>query len=83
VLIDGAHNEEGVESLIKAIKTLKPGRPCRVVVAILRDKKLDRMIADLCTIATKTLYISKNKSTRAAEVEEQVEAAQAAGTPFE
>jgi len=82
VLIDGAHNEEGVESLIKAIKTLNPGRPCRVVVAILRDKKLDRMIADLCTIATK-LYISKNKSTRAAEVEEQVEAAQAAGTPFE
>ncbi|MCD4829753.1 MAG: bifunctional folylpolyglutamate synthase/dihydrofolate synthase [Candidatus Cloacimonetes bacterium] len=82
VLIDGAHNEEGVQSLVQALQTLNDGRKCHMVLAILRDKKLDRMIGDLCTVADK-LYISKNKSNRAAEIAEQVEAAQAAGTPYE
>ena len=45
------------------------------MLAILRDKNLEQMIHDICSVADK-LIISKNKSNRAAEISEQVEYAE-------
>jgi len=71
VMIDGAHNEEGIKALSKNLKELFPKKKIRFVLAILRDKKIESIIKEICDIAFK-VYISKNKSTRAAEIEEQV-----------
>ena len=82
VIIDGAHNEEGINALVKNLKEIFPTKKLRIAVAILRDKKLDKMIAELGKISEK-LYISKNKSKRAAEIEEQVEAAKSVDAFYE
>ncbi len=71
VMIDGAHNEEGIKALTKNLKEMFPNRKIRFVLAILRDKKIESIIKEICDIAFK-IYISKNKSTRAAEIEDQV-----------
>ncbi len=73
-ILDCAHNEEGIENLVKNLKELFPGKNFRFVVAILKDKNFGEMITHLGTIARK-LYISKNNSDRAADINEQVEIA--------
>ncbi|HOE91669.1 MAG TPA: folylpolyglutamate synthase/dihydrofolate synthase family protein [Candidatus Cloacimonadota bacterium] len=81
VIIDGAHNEEGVKSLISNLKNMFPNRYIRFVVAILRDKKLDIMIEDICHFAQE-IYISKNHSERAADLEEQIDVAKKFDIPY-
>ena len=75
VIIDGAHNEEGITTLVKNIKSIFPNYRYHFLVAILRDKRIEPMIRDICSIAT-DIYISKNKSERAADIQEQVLVAQ-------
>jgi len=79
VIIDGAHNEEGIDALMNNIKQIFPAKKIHFVLAILRDKNLEKIIQQICEISHK-LYISKNNSTRAAEIEEQVELAKSFGT---
>ncbi|HPM00529.1 MAG TPA: folylpolyglutamate synthase/dihydrofolate synthase family protein [Candidatus Cloacimonadota bacterium] len=81
VIIDGAHNEEGITTLISNLKKMFPNKYIRFVVAILRDKKLDNMIADICRFGQE-IYISKNKSERAADLEEQIEVAKQFDIPY-
>jgi dihydrofolate synthase/folylpolyglutamate synthase len=71
VIIDGAHNVEGVKSLTHNLTALFPDKRILFVLAILRDKNLREIIKCICSISYK-VYISKNKSTRAAEIEDQV-----------
>ncbi|MCB5250645.1 MAG: folylpolyglutamate synthase/dihydrofolate synthase family protein [Candidatus Cloacimonadales bacterium] len=80
VLIDGAHNEEGVKTLVANLKEMYPNKYFRFVVAILRDKKLDIMIEDICNFAQE-IYISKNHSERAADLDEQIEVAKRFNIP--
>ena len=70
VMIDGAHNEEGIETLTQNLKELFPNKKIYFVMAILRDKNLEKIIENICAISHK-IFISKNRSTRAAEIEEQ------------
>ena len=70
VIIDGAHNEEGISLLVKNIREIFPDKKIYFVMAILRDKKLDAIIKMISSIAYK-IYISKNNSTRAAELDIQ------------
>ncbi len=81
VLLDGAHNEEGVFRLVDNLKKLFPDKKITFVLAILRDKKIDKMIQAMCEIGDK-FFISKNKSNRAAEIQDQVEIVEKAGLPF-
>jgi len=81
VVIDGAHNEEGVCSLVQNLHQIFPDRKYHFVVAILRDKRLDKMIQEICTIA-EVIYISKNSSDRAADIQEQVDVAIKCGTRY-
>ena len=69
-LIDGAHNEEGIISLVKNLKMIFPDRRIFFVMAILRDKNLDKIIEMIADVSYK-IYISKNQSTRAAELDLQ------------
>jgi dihydrofolate synthase/folylpolyglutamate synthase len=79
VIIDGAHNEEGIDALVRNINQIFPNTKIHFVLAILRDKNLERIIKQICQVSYK-LYISKNHSTRAAEIEEQAEIAKTFGT---
>lgn len=71
VIIDGAHNEEGIKALKNNLIDIFPNKKIYFVLAILRDKKLETIIKDICSVSYK-VYITKNKSTRAAEIEDQV-----------
>lgn len=82
VIIDGAHNEEGINSLKNNLIDIFPNKKIYFVLAILRDKKLETIIKDICSISHK-VYISKNKSNRAAEIEDQVKYVKLYNQPFE
>ena len=71
VIIDGAHNEEGIKALKNNLTEIFPNKKIYFVMAILRDKKLETIIKDICSVSYK-IYITKNKSNRAAEIEDQV-----------
>ncbi len=71
VIIDGAHNEEGINALKNNLIDIFPNKKIYFVLAILRDKKLETIIKDICSVSHK-IYITKNKSNRAAEIEDQV-----------
>jgi len=74
IIADGAHNVEGVHLLVENLKKIFPQKKFKFVLAILRDKHLDTMISEMSTIASK-FYISKNQSTRAAEITDQTDVA--------
>jgi len=82
VIIDGAHNEEGISALANNLQKLFPQKNLYFVLAILRDKKLESIFNKICPLATK-IFITKNHSQRAAEIEEQTEFVKKHGTPFE
>ncbi|MBT6994102.1 MAG: hypothetical protein HN952_04010 [Candidatus Cloacimonetes bacterium] len=52
------------------LKKLFPNKKIYFVLAILRDKKLDTIIKNICEISHK-IFIAKNQSARAAEIDEQ------------
>lgn len=82
VIIDGAHNEEGITALRDNLTEIFPNKKIYFVLAILRDKNLGNIIKNICSISYK-IYITKNKSARAAEIEDQVEFVKLHDKPFE
>ena len=82
VIIDGAHNEEGIKALKNNLIEIFPNKKVYFVLAILRDKKLETIIKDICSVSYK-VYITKNKSNRAAEIEDQVEFVKLYNKPYE
>lgn len=73
VMIDGAHNEEGISALAAEMKSRYAGKKVNILFAALKDKKLDRMIAVLEGIAD-TLTFTSFDFPRAAKAEELLEA---------
>lgn len=78
VIVDGAHNLHGMQSLAQNLSELFPGRKLRFVVSILADKDYEQMLKTLCPFA-ETFYISKNESERAAEIDVQADVVKALG----
>lgn len=70
VIVDGAHNLQGVEVFVSNLQELFPGRKLRFVVSILADKDYQAMLSSMSSLA-EVFYISKNESERAAEIEDQ------------
>ncbi|MEH7305461.1 bifunctional folylpolyglutamate synthase/dihydrofolate synthase [Neobacillus drentensis] len=77
IIIDGAHNEEGVSALTHELVTRYPNRNLHVVFAALSDKKLDKMIAKLDKIASQITFVSFD-FPRAASSEELLKISQSA-----
>lgn len=74
VLIDGAHNEEGINALASEINTRFADKKVNILFAALKDKKLDKMIATLEGVAD-TLAFTTFDFPRAASGEELLETA--------
>ena len=73
---------KGVSALVHNLETIFPDKKKLFIVAILRDKKLDKMIEEICTVADK-IIISKNESSRAADIDEQTAVIQKTTVPYE
>ena len=72
VLIDGAHNEEGINALVSEIKSRFADKKISILFAALKDKKLDKMIATLEEIADELTFTTFD-FPRAAKAEELLE----------
>jgi dihydrofolate synthase / folylpolyglutamate synthase len=58
IIIDGAHNDEGITALVKEVSARFTSRPVHIVFAALKDKKLEGMIGQLDQIADKISFVS-------------------------
>ncbi|CAH2716277.1 Folylpolyglutamate synthase [Neobacillus rhizosphaerae] len=58
VIIDGAHNDEGITALVHELASRYADRSIQIVFAALKDKKLDKMIAKLDKIADQISFVS-------------------------
>lgn len=57
IVIDGAHNEEGVSALVTELGKRFINKKINIVFTALADKKLDKMIANLDAIADKITFV--------------------------
>lgn len=69
VLLDGAHNPEGAQTLAAAISETFGGRAITFVVGILHDKDIDGILEGLLPLADRVI-VSTNSISRAAPPEE-------------
>jgi dihydrofolate synthase / folylpolyglutamate synthase len=58
IIIDGAHNDEGIFALVHELSNRYSNRSIHIVFAALKDKKLDQMIAQLDQIADEISFVS-------------------------
>ena len=72
VLIDGAHNEEGINALASEIKSRFADKKIIILFAALKDKKLDKMIASLEETADQLTFTTFD-FPRAASAEDLME----------
>ncbi len=69
IIIDGAHNEAGIHSLIETVQTHYPDKDVHVLFAALSDKPVDKMVQPLANIA-KTITFTSFDFPRAATSEQ-------------
>ncbi len=81
VILDGAHNEEGLTFLIDNLREIFPGRKFKFLTAILRDKPYEFMINSMAKIA-ESFSISQSNSQRSALVEELLPVVKKTNVPF-
>ena len=58
VILDGAHNTEGIASLVQELHTRYTERNIHIVFAALKDKPLGSMISSLETVADRLTFVS-------------------------
>ncbi|MDP4156099.1 MAG: folylpolyglutamate synthase/dihydrofolate synthase family protein, partial [Bacillota bacterium] len=58
VVIDGAHNDEGITALVHELNQRYDDRKIHIVFAALKDKSLEKMIGKLDGIADKITFVS-------------------------
>ena len=51
VVIDGAHNPQGIEALVSSIREEFPGRKIKFLMGVLGDKAVDKMIEEILPLA--------------------------------
>lgn len=74
-ILDGAHNDVGMEFLIDNINNIFPNRRKSFVLGILQDKPFKDMLTMASKIASK-LYLCQSNSNRAADVDLLAEVAE-------
>lgn len=48
IYVDGAHNDDGIQELVRSVNSAFQGKDIYLVFAVAEDKDYDRMIWDLC-----------------------------------
>lgn len=70
IILDGAHNVQGVQALIRTLDSIYPDVKVRFLISILADKDYSEMISLFCSKASH-IYIAQNQSDRAATAADQ------------
>jgi len=70
VILDGAHNIEGIIALVESIKKMFPNSEKYFITSILKDKNLKQMYKKMAEVATK-IFFCQNSSKRAADINSQ------------
>ncbi|MDQ0414169.1 bifunctional folylpolyglutamate synthase/dihydrofolate synthase [Mesobacillus stamsii] len=78
VLIDGAHNEEGIKALASEINARFADKNISILFAALKDKKLDKMIATLEEVADQLIFTTFD-FPRAASAKDLIDAGSTKG----
>jgi dihydrofolate synthase/folylpolyglutamate synthase len=65
VIVDGAHNIDGIRALRRALDHLLQGRKLHLVLGILGDKAVDEILAEIVPVATAGLVVTKPDYHRA------------------
>jgi dihydrofolate synthase/folylpolyglutamate synthase len=51
ILLDGAHNPDGIEALVREVRRVAAGRRVRLLFAVMRDKDWSAMVRDVVEVA--------------------------------
>lgn len=78
VLLDGAHNLQGIEALAETVKSNLAGQRLAVVMGMLRDKQYNECIGIMARLCGK-LFAVRPDNARALEADEVAEVAMANG----
>ncbi len=81
VILDGAHNVQGITALIESLEQIYPEKKVKFVLSILADKNYSEMIRLICSKAG-LIYIAQNESDRAATVAEQAREVSLHNVPY-
>lgn len=66
IILDGAHNEEGIRALAKTLDDFYPGRKVELLLAVLQDKPFEKMVeilAPYCNKVTITAVENPRKAS--------------------
>lgn len=69
IVIDGAHNEEGVTALVEELNNRYSAKKKKIIFSALSDKKLDKMIQKMDKVADKITFVTFDYP-RASKVED-------------
>ena len=67
VLVDGAHNPDGVLALRAALEELLQGRKLHLVLGVLGDKAVDEIVGVIVPLATAEVIVTTPNNPRAAD----------------
>mgnify|MGYP000310235282 FL=1 len=76
LMVDGAHNGNGVAALAESLRTLFPGEKFHFVMGVMADKNYDEMIEELLPLALdfKTVTVESERALAAQELSEKIRA---------
>jgi dihydrofolate synthase/folylpolyglutamate synthase len=78
IVLDGAHNPDGMRALARALDELRCGRPCVAVVGVFADKDIDAMSRELAGVCERAVATSAT-AVRAARADRVAGALRVAG----
>ncbi len=56
IILDGAHNPDGIDSLLAVLKDVFPGRKFSFLVSILKDKNYEKMVKKISKVAEEIVF---------------------------
>lgn len=67
ILVDGAHNPDGILALRQALAELAGDKPLVLILGILADKAVEEILSLIVPLATKKLILTRPQNPRAAD----------------
>ena len=70
IILDGAHNPDGIKNLIFSLKKIFPNNNFVTIFAVMRDKDYNTILKRLSTLGGKIIFTGLCKNERALETKE-------------
>ncbi len=70
IILDGAHNHDGIKKLIASLKKIFPKKDFVIVFAVMKDKDYNAILKSLSTLGGKIIFTGLRNNERAMDVKE-------------